>query len=769
MPHKLSGNVSHSYDPGIVFHSHSSNLPHLNSWIDELISLTENSSTVRTSPTTNQLVASLQRYDAIFRELLRQTSIFSEPLTRMFAKTWAGVVKLLDYMIKSYHRYVKHTTHLQDQAQVLLKSQLTQAAAATINAEEYELQKTSLRARIRNLEAEVESLKLSKRDMDRENIKLRSTIDVYINSKEMNNPVWDLMNEDKLPDDENSVEIYDAFGGGSDHARDKVIVAGKQHLETINRLEIEMNQAFSNVLKEEDRQRTITTDIMTLLQKNQDLFGNGIMAAGGWQPGGTKVVETKEIGIQVDEKDKFGVVEDAIDSPREERDYSAPMSPSYIPIIGGHIPFQIRKYMKAYPQVLRIPPAAWVCQMIMAIYIDKIDVDNDRKSKNLTKYNLSQHTYHYFKRGYGMECIVDVQVVQLIVACQHYMHSLPRVALFASQIGLRDKEANPYLDIRDTDFIITIIHNLLILGELKSDSKTKSKKIQKRGSVTIRPDILRSAAVSTTTTVLEKFLPDGGSEYIAKVRTLPGTSVKGSRYVDIDQVIEVLMDPWQTVRLSWEEHLTFLFQQHCNIFRVISELQFATDGGIREKDVVLMQIHKKSAADCMRRNLRSINFESLKLEGEGGEKPKDSGALRKPPSGVINTNKEPVCEAMGRTEFCNVLNIMIPDMKLSEIDALFDEACELSYETTIRSLEKMWKRFTADAEEEILRSKLYYGSTGQLNSLLTSKGDIPYYVNCKTLVTQWQRPYHQRTFRTIDIELHTFISIILRHNILARG
>ncbi len=135
----LSKTVSHDYDPKIVYHSHSSNIPHLNSWIDELINLNENSLPKHNTPNTNNLVEALQRYDAVFKELLRQTSIFSNPITKMLTKVWAGVLKLLDYMIKSYHRYVKHTSHLQTQAQNLLNERQRGEAANKVQKEEFDL------------------------------------------------------------------------------------------------------------------------------------------------------------------------------------------------------------------------------------------------------------------------------------------------------------------------------------------------------------------------------------------------------------------------------------------------------------------------------------------------------------------------------------------------------------------------------------------------------------------------------------------------------
>jgi hypothetical protein len=135
----LSKSVAHDYDPGIVFHNHSSNIPILSSWIDELITLTEQSLPSSAIPTTDTLVESLQRYDAMYRELLRQTSIFSEPVTRMLSKVWAGVMNLMEFMVKSYHRYVKHTSHLQQQAQNLMTERAKGDAAHKIKKEEFDL------------------------------------------------------------------------------------------------------------------------------------------------------------------------------------------------------------------------------------------------------------------------------------------------------------------------------------------------------------------------------------------------------------------------------------------------------------------------------------------------------------------------------------------------------------------------------------------------------------------------------------------------------
>jgi len=151
----LSRNVVHEYDPKSVFHNQAINIPLLTNWIDELVSLTEKSLPVRNTPTTEQLVESLQRYDAVFRELMRQTGKYSVNITRMFAKTWTGTLNLMDYMVKSYHRYVTTTDHLQEQARQLLKQRAAQVASTALQKEEFVLERTALRAQIRTLQAEV--------------------------------------------------------------------------------------------------------------------------------------------------------------------------------------------------------------------------------------------------------------------------------------------------------------------------------------------------------------------------------------------------------------------------------------------------------------------------------------------------------------------------------------------------------------------------------------------------------------------------------------
>lgn len=155
--------ISYEYDPQNVYHTHSANLPHLSSWIEDLLRVTDQQIPVNSTPSTEHLVQSLQRYDACFKELLRNTAIFSDDLTRLYSKLWTGSLKLLETMIKIYHRYVKQTSKTKETAQKLISDRQAQVAAEKVNKEEIELERASLRAHIRNLEGDVKRLGVSNR------------------------------------------------------------------------------------------------------------------------------------------------------------------------------------------------------------------------------------------------------------------------------------------------------------------------------------------------------------------------------------------------------------------------------------------------------------------------------------------------------------------------------------------------------------------------------------------------------------------------------
>lgn len=648
-----------------------------------------------------------------------------------------------------------------------------------------------LRAKIRTLESEIETMQMAKREMEAENEKLRYTLDVYIKSADLNENVWDILNEDAIGlanDDLLTAQLEKKLGLKKEGSRTNItatyrrkdgVDAGRMQLQILSRLEIEMNEILSNVLKEEDRQRLLLTDLANLMQRNKDIFGNGGVEEGIWKPG-ERLVEYADVGIQVDEKDDVGVVDDAIETPRDEALGPAPMATRAMRIKGDNVPYQLRKFMKSFPRVLRIPPAAWVCQKIMSIYFDKLRADAEIAKTSIRKVPLAEHVYTYYRNAYGLEALVDVQVSQLLSACENYMGTLPRVSLFASQIGLYDKEAPPSMDARDTEFILSILDHLAKQNELigGTDNKDKqhasSKSSPKKGTggihdkkkneIFIRPDISRTAAINTVHAIFGKLLPDGGQEYVIKVKSMVATE-KGPKYIDVDEFINVLIEPWHTVRLHWEEHAHYLFEMHCTVQKVIAELQFANDYGSSERDTILMQIQKSSANDCMRRNMRNISVTPKDADddngaGGGGKKKKKKDdqndlGLRKPPSGTApNLNKEPVCEVLNRKVFHEVMAIVNPYLQHSDVDRIFDEAIELAHQDILRVLEQVWMRCTTPPYR-VGQPKFPENRT--------------YYINNNTMTAQWARPYHLRTFKAHDIELKTFVSIFTQQDILAKS
>ena len=125
--------------------------------------------------------------------MLKQTNIFSPDLTRIYSKLWIGVLELLDNMVKIYHRHVVQTASLQDQARDLIHQRQAQVAATKIKQEEDILERTGLRATIRNLEGEIVALKGDNRELDRENRALRALVETYIDARDFDPALLELV------------------------------------------------------------------------------------------------------------------------------------------------------------------------------------------------------------------------------------------------------------------------------------------------------------------------------------------------------------------------------------------------------------------------------------------------------------------------------------------------------------------------------------------------------------------------------------------------
>ncbi|KAJ1408447.1 hypothetical protein B484DRAFT_403523, partial [Ochromonadaceae sp. CCMP2298] len=547
-----------------------------------------------------------------------------------------------------------------------------------------------------------------------------------------------------------------------------------------------------------------------------------------------------DVGVQCDEKDEFGIIEE---EPKEIAEVDvqtlgvAPLVPAHVFVPGEDQPYLLRRRMSQFPKLLRIPPVVWTCTNIMNIYLDKLQNDEERAAKGLRRQNMADHMYDYFLRISGLRATADVYVAQLVRACDtHSRGRQLRIALFASQVGLSDLEAEPTLDLRDTDFILSILSRLLGHGELVPDLFKNIKSKIPRTSVVLRPDIVRIAAVHVMQDTFEKWLPDGGEDFVMKVKSMPSTE-KGFRYVDVDSLIELMLDPWHTVRRGWEAHAHHLYHEYCGVHRVLQEALFASDDGGECSDTVLVEMAKGSCVDCLRRPLRLFQYTEKKAGtlggqgqgagqgGQGGGGGQGGDRTTKPDT----TSKEPVCEVMNRKQFLQCMHAINPSITTSQAMNWFQEAVDQAHERVLRILERMWMRFLDDsshyhtkmsAPTQATRSYATPGEgsgmgrlgmgllggnrgreggsrrelleranstkrqgqgeqgsgTGELEDIddISEKRrvtgpDRAYYVNMRTQHSQWVRPYLKRIFRAQDIELSTFVDIVLQKDVLANS
>lgn len=189
--------------------------------------------------------------------------------------------------------------------------------------------------------------------------------------------------------------------------------------------------------------------------------------------------------------------------------------------------------------------------------------------------SLAEFVHYYFKKTFEIDNVIDGQLVLFITACENYVKLSPRCLLFSKQLGLSNKEEAPIYDVKETDFILSVINELVKLGDLKP-KPVKGKK--KKDNINILPDILRANAVAVTNTLLNKFHYKNCNNCIIRLKSISGTA-KGNRYIDVDVFLLLIVDAWRSIRVHWEDHAKYLFKEHCGAFTILSELQYANDQG----------------------------------------------------------------------------------------------------------------------------------------------------------------------------------------------
>ena len=89
--------------------------------------------------------------------------------------------------------------------------------------------------------------------------------------------------------------------------------------------------------------------------------------------------------------------------------------PSLLEDTGSHIPYALRKMMRYFPRIQRIPPLMWLNQSIFSIYMDKIYSDICREKKGLSRLSLPETIFQHYLEMYGSETVTDVQVCDVCV------------------------------------------------------------------------------------------------------------------------------------------------------------------------------------------------------------------------------------------------------------------------------------------------------------------------------------------------------------------
>lgn len=776
LPRALQSSNSNSFDSKFLCRGISEDLPYITTWLNELIRLTEEACTLRSTPSTHELIKALQRYDLVFRELIRNLTIYSDVLGRLLAKIWSGTVKLLDFMIKSYHRYFTLSNHFREVATKITRDELLEGASERKQEDDEQAKETILRARARNLQDKVDILLRRRKKLDKENVMLRSTIDMYINSREKESDMWEIIDnrvennitkkphallqmtmqtKELLDDDLNLSDAPSAY------RRRDCLKACRIQSDNLNEIKTNLLDLTSESTKEADRQCLLVGNMITLLQQNINALSVGKFGAGFEKKKKIKIATgTADAFVQVDEKHEFGVINDLNYTAREELEEHAPMAPAIVNIYGDSVPYQFRKVMNSYPKILRIPPAAWVCQKIFCIYFDKIRMASFNSHQEDT---LAEFIHYYFKKIFEIDSIVDAQVALLIASCESYTKISPRVLLFSKQLGLANKEEAPPYDVKDTEFITSVINELVKLGELKPKA-VKGKK--KKDTVNIMPDILRANAISVTTTLISRFNQKHTNDCVTRLKSIHHTH-KGSRYIDVDQFLMIIFDAWKNIRACWEEHAKYLFNENCGTFTVLSELQYANDQGGTEFDAVLMEVDKKRSSDCPRRPMRIIRKSDLEV---GNDDQDDENETKKKEESKIDHNKDPVCELITRKRFYNIVKMINPACHDDEIELTYLYACRLSQIGCLRSLERLWIHYPVSALNDE-SSILSYGGRNSMPSFILKDDKKKkylfdyFYVNTDTMATQWIAPYKTKTIECQDIELNTFIAALIHKNI----
>lgn len=407
--------LDHRFDPTLLDHRLSEQPPRDTSraidWIEGML---EQRGSQRTWDSTAGMVETMHHFDLVFEELQDQISRYSPRIARLQGLAWKGVLALLKGLIKTYHRHAKQTQHLREEAQAILKKHQRHELAQRQQSEDYTFDKASLRAQIRNVQGELESLAQENRVLSRERNYLRAVVRDFIHSGVDFNGT-----EEAAPEDMRDVQ--------------------RSQLAMVQSLDVGMNAALDESLLEYHRFSSLVHQLTDLWESNEQppslrVASKSLARVTLPKEDFSPAVTYSDVGVQVDEKDLHGVLESessVLVLDMSKRDI-LPMIPWDVLLPVPPLSSHLAKFMGKSYEVKRIPSLEWLHQQIYAMYEDKIlfdkVLDSSEEGRRQMRVSFAEFIHNeYFTKRFHLPSNVDIQCALLLRAVEVYMDSSSRV------------------------------------------------------------------------------------------------------------------------------------------------------------------------------------------------------------------------------------------------------------------------------------------------------------------------------------------------------
>ena len=391
-------------------------------WIEDLLRKNEPSKKRTSFNSTSAMVETMHQYDLIFQELIQQTHNYSDRIANLQEQAWKGVMVLIDGIIKTYHRHAKQTQHLQDEAKNVLQKKRNHELIEKQQFEEYNFEKASLRAHIRNVEGQLDSLSQENRVLRRERNYLRSVVKEFIQS-----------GVDFSAEDDFKESLVTKLAQSDMHA------VQRHQLAIVQELDVDMNSALDESLLEYYRFSSLVQDLTELWEKSEHpqelkIASKSLARLKLMKEDYSPALTFSSTGVQVDEKDVYGVLDSnsTLNFLKISKNDVYPFVPWDELLRVPPQPSQLSMYMNRAYEVKRIPSLEWLHQQIYAVIQDKIQFDRllgaTEMGRRRMEMSFAKYIHQeYFAKRFHLPSNVDIQCALLLRAVEVYMDSSSRV------------------------------------------------------------------------------------------------------------------------------------------------------------------------------------------------------------------------------------------------------------------------------------------------------------------------------------------------------